>query len=171
MGVPASIPAVQSHRRGRRVKPSRLVALTTACPGPASIASISVTVLNFGAACATARSTASGEPRERNSVATCVPTCRCSVCSPTRRANVGSSVWCTPAASNAHASSSEIQLSMSSRYDACRVVAACFSRAATAASPPAVRMSPSKTLVSVQQMCRSASSGAAIVPASMGTQL
>ncbi len=91
-GVPAIRPVAQSQCRRRLVKPSLARAITTARPGTASAASISVTVLNFEELCATACIRASTEPSERSTVATWLPAFCGTVTSPTWRANSGSPV-------------------------------------------------------------------------------
>ena len=148
------------------MKPSRAAALTTARPGPTSMASSSVAVLSFAAVCATVCRTASTEPSERSSVATCLPACWPTISSPTRRAKEGSPVIFTPAPRSALASSWEIQLSRFSRYAASRLLAACPRSSATAASPPWPRTSFSATLLIEQEICRSPSSCACVSAAS-----
>ena len=72
-------------------------------------------VLNFEAVSVIWASTASGEPRERNSVATGEPACWRTAPPPTRWANVGSPVMAVPASSRRTACSTVTQLPTVSR--------------------------------------------------------
>ena len=143
---------MNSHIGVGRTYPGRARARTTVCASPTSRGSSVDTVVNFAAAAATLRSSSAGEPNERSSSATSVPSCWRRISSPTWRAMSGSFVTCVAAASRDTTSSWVLQVRGSSSTAAGRRSPAIPKVWATPVSPARARTIRRSALVTAPEM-------------------